>query len=131
MGQDAAGGAIPIHKDNARWIEYWFKVDIYNKSKENTGLMDLYIVLLKDGEVLGRYVPGRYEPRGERVVHHSPPVTSVTLPSEMWVETTFYDGFPHPDMPVLKEADEIRLVARSVDGIDFDWLLTNRFEDKY
>jgi hypothetical protein len=132
MGQDAAGGATPIRSGNAQWIEYWFKIDIYNKSTENTGLMDLHIVLLRDGEVLGKYVPGRYEPRGDgQWVHRSPPVTAVTLPSQEWVEITFQDGFPQSDTPALKEASEIRLVARSVDEVDFDWLLTNTFEDKY
>jgi hypothetical protein len=123
MGQDSYGSGCPAKVADAKWAEYWVKVDIYNARLTPTGLMDIYVVFSRDGKELLRHVPGRHTGEMRARQPYCPRVTCMSLPNNQWTSESFRGTLWNEQFAAAVGCDEIALIATTVDGIPYRFRL--------
>jgi len=95
---------VPGQEDNARWVQYWFKIEIFNTRSINVGLMDIFVVFAKDENALHRDVPGLHTGEIRAAQPYCPAVTSMNLPSNKWTQEVFRGLSGTPRWPLYTSA---------------------------
>jgi hypothetical protein len=129
MGQDSAGGQCPAKRANAKWIQYWFRIEIFNTRSINVGLMDIFVVFAKGENALHRVVPGLHTGEIRAGAPHCPAVTSMNLPSNEWTREVFRGTLWDAKMAAVQDCDEIFLIAKTVDGFTYRCPLGTAIEE--
>jgi hypothetical protein len=116
MGQDRVGRACSVPREQAKWINYTFRIEVFNTRSINVGLMDIFLVFERDGVTLHREVPGQDTGEIRFAQRYCPPLRSLNLPSNHWTSESFHGGLGAELIPTVADCDEIVLTASTVDG---------------
>jgi hypothetical protein len=119
MCRDSGGSQSPAKRSNAEWIEYWFKIEIFNTRSINVGLMDILVVFGKNETALHRTVPGQYTGETRVGGAHRPPVRSMDLKANEWTRDVFWGALGSDILEAVRDCDEIFLIANTVDGFTY------------
>jgi hypothetical protein len=129
MGRDSFGGQCPAKRANANWIQYWFRIEVFNTRSINVGLMDIFIVFAKEENLLYRAVPGLHTGEIRAAAPHCPAVTSMNLPSNEWTREVFRGTLWDAKMAAVQGCDDIFLIAKTVDGFTYRCPLGTAIEE--
>ncbi len=129
MGRDSAGGQCPAKRGNAKWIQWWFRIEIFNTRSINVGLMDIFVVFAKDENALHRVVPGLHTGEIRAGAPHCPAVTSMNLPSNEWTREVFRGTLSDAKLAAVRDCDEVFLIAKTVDGFAYRCPLGTAIEE--
>jgi hypothetical protein len=129
MGQDSSGGQCPAKQANAKWIQYRFKIEIFNTRSISVGLMDIFVVFAKHETPLHRIVPCLHTSEIRAGAPHCPAVTSMDLPSNVWTRKVFRGTLSDAKMAAVQDCDEIFLIAKTVDGFTYRCPLGTAIEE--